>query len=442
MTYLEVIRYLNSFADFEKNLKYSYSKTFDLRRISNFLKLLGSPQESLKVIHIAGSKGKGSTAALIAYILQAASFKVGLYTSPHLQDFRERIRILKPNKSIAKKNSGDFEGQISKSALINLIQELRPKISHFNRQAEYGKLSFFEVYTALALVYFARQKTDFVVLETGLGGRLDATNVGSSLLSVITPISFEHTQKLGKTLSLIAQEKAGIIKSQRAIVISAPQTLVVKKVISARCKKFQATLIQVGKEIKYWETKSGFNIQGQLGVYKNLRLPLLGRHQFANAALAVGAVEVLINFGFKISDCQIRRGLSQALWPGRCEVISKNPVVVLDGAQNLASAKILKQAVKDFFSYKKLILVLGISRDKDLLGICKVLGSLADLVILTCASSLRATPPEMLAKYFKAKTYLTKSVKAAKILAGNLAQKNDLILVSGSLFVVGEYRNA
>ena len=279
MTYPEVIRYLNSFTDYEKNVDYSYAQTFDLRRMRDFLKFLGSPQEALKVIHVAGSKGKGSTAVFIAYILRQAGFSVGLYTSPHLHDFRERIRILKPGIFTPLKPAPEFEGQISQQALINLVVKLKPRIAAYYRQEKYGKFSFFEVYTALALLYFKHQKTDFVVLEAGLGGRLDATNAVSALVSVITPISYEHTQKLGKTLTLIAKEKAGIIKTKGALVITAAQNLAVRKVILERCKEFQGFLFEVGKQIKYWKTKSSFTVKGRRRNYTQLHLQLLGEAQ-------------------------------------------------------------------------------------------------------------------------------------------------------------------
>ncbi len=441
MTYPEVIRYLNSFTDYEKNVDYSYAQTFDLRRMRDFLKFLGSPQEALKVIHVAGSKGKGSTAVFIAYILRQAGFSVGLYTSPHLHDFRERIRILKPGIFTPLKPAPEFEGQISQQALINLVVKLKPRIAAYYRQEKYGKFSFFEVYTALALLYFKHQKTDFVVLEAGLGGRLDATNAVSALVSVITPISYEHTQKLGKTLTLIAKEKAGIIKTKGALVITAAQNLAVRKVILERCKEFQGFLFEVGKQIKYWKTKSSFTVKGRRRNYTQLHLQLLGEHQIENAALAIGAVEGLGAYHFYISARAIRQGLAQSIWPGRCEVLSKKPYLVLDGAQNLASAQILKKALQDNFNYKKLILVLGISLDKDIFGICKVLEGLADKVILTQAKTKRAAPVAKIAKCFKTQPYLTHNIKAAQILARTLAKEDDLILVTGSLFVVGEYRN-
>jgi len=482
MAYPEVISYLNSFTDYEKHTQYSYKRDLTLARIRGFLAIIGNPQKFLRIIHIAGSKGKGSTCALAAYILKAAGFSVGLYTSPHLNDFRERIRVLSPSVYNRRRPAKDFEGMISKKELSALVKELKPAINKYNRYSKYGQLSFFEVYTALAFVHFKRQQIDFAVLETGMGGRLDATNAADSLVCGITPISFEHTRNLGNTLAKIAAEKAGIIKNNGAIVISAEQVKQAQEVIRNRCKKFQAKLYEVGKQIKYSQPKSGLVIKGLKNDYKNLHLNLLGAHQAGNAALAVGLVESLSFYGFNIQAFAIRQGLDNAVWPGRCELVQRNPLIILDGAQNLASARVLRSAIEDNFSaaggsafggkYRKLILILGISADKDIAGICKELDSLADEIILTRAATSRAADPKKLAGFFNRssecapiirqrfsggssrketsgfspsrfirKLYLTRSVKEAKLLAKSLAGKKDLILVTGSLFVVGEFRD-
>jgi dihydrofolate synthase / folylpolyglutamate synthase len=443
MTYPEAIRYLNSCANYEKNISYSYPQTFKLARVRNFLKQIGDPQKSLRIIHVAGSKGKGSTCALVAYILRAAGFRAGLYTSPHLNDFRERVRILEPAN---RASGGDFEGMIPQKTLAGLVSRIKPEVERFNRGSGSGQLSFFEIYTALAFLYFKQKQVDFAVMETGLGGRLDATNAADSLVCGISPLSLEHTDKLGSTLVKIAAEKAGIIKRQGAVVISAVQKKEARRVILARCRKFSAPLYEVGRQIKYNTAKNSLAIRGINGNYRNLRLKLMGEHQAANAALAVGIIEALGFYGYVVEEKFLRRGLAQAVWPGRCECLAGRPRVVLDGAQNAASAQVLKNAIRDNFScgrqkYRKLILVLGISADKDIAGICKQLRGLADIIILTRADTPRAIQPDRLAGYFKKKVYLTQGVKEARSLALTLAGEEDLVLVTGSLFVVGEYRD-
>lgn len=441
MTFPQTLRYLESFVNYEKIPAWPYKESLKLERFKNFLDSIDNPQDRLRCIHVAGTKGKGSTCAFIAYILRQNGFKVGLYTSPHLKDFRERIRILRPLVSTPKiKNA--FEGIISRSAFVHLVDRLKPFIEQSNRKSKYGPLSFFEVYTALAFVYFKEQKVDFAVLETGLGGRLDATNAVRPLVCVITPISYEHTDKLGNTLNQIAAEKAGIIKNIRGLtVITASQTKEALRVIRAKCKTQGVRLYEVGRDIIYRRTRNGFMVKGLLANYPELKLRLFGRHQLINAAAAIGAVEGLRFHNIDMNVDSIRDGLYNTVWPGRCEVISRKPLIVLDGAQNVASARAIKKAIQDNFRYKKLILVLGISYDKDKKGICRELCGLADKVILTQAHNPRATKPEELARYFPGKeVHITTNVKDAKKMTCHIAKRDDLILVCGSLFIVGEFR--
>ncbi|MCX5701054.1 MAG: bifunctional folylpolyglutamate synthase/dihydrofolate synthase [Candidatus Omnitrophica bacterium] len=421
MSYPEAIKYLEALINYEKLSSYSYSQSIKLERIKGFLDLIDNPQNYLKCIHIAGSKGKGSTCAFIAYILREAGFRVGLYTSPHLCDFRERIRILKPGENRSK-GLNEFEGMIPRLRLSGLVSRYKSTIDKYNRASIYGPLSFFEVYTALAFVYFKEGKVDFAVLETGLGGRLDATNVASALVCVITPISYEHTDKLGDTLKEIAREKAGIIKNN-SIVISAPQEPEALKVIRKKC-------IQTGSRLELVDR------------YKNQKIKLIGKHQLINAAVARCAIKSFGAYNINVDANEIKLGLSKTLWPGRCEVVSKSPLVILDGAQNIASCGVLVKAIRDNFKYSRLLLVFGVSNDKDVLGMCGELYGLADLVILTRSSNPRATEPAILSEHFKNKEkYITSSINQAKLLARGLAHKDDLILVTGSLFVVGEFRD-
>ena len=440
MSYLKALQYLESFINYERYSKYSYKEALSLERVQVFLDSIHNPESFLSSIHIAGTKGKGSTTAFIAYILREAGFKVGLYTSPHLADFRERIRILHPETK-SQKPKIDFEGVIPKRKFADLIFRLKPAIDNFNRLSKYGALTFFEVCTVIAFVYFEEENVDFAVLETGLGGKLDATNVANPLVSVITPISYEHMDKLGRTLSKIASEKAGIIKND-AVVISAPQQKEAMNVIRAKCKGERAKLFVAGRDIKYGGVENNFKVATPWGAYRNLKIKLIGEHQVMNAAVALAAVESLRQHNIKISIDSLRSGLYNTLWPGRCEVVAKNPRVVLDGAQNAASAGVLKKAIKEKFRYRRLILILGVSNDKDIKGITAELFNLTDVAILTKANSPRATSPNILKKYFQGKKInITNSVKEARKLALRLAQKRDLILVTGSLFVVGEFRN-
>lgn len=442
MTYADTLRYLDSFVNYEKKTRFAYKQSFKLERIKEFLRGIGNPQDELHCVHVAGTKGKGSTCMFIASILREAGFSVGLYTSPHLSSVRERIRILRPRGYAARE---DFEGMITKQELTRLVKRLQQAISSHNRDSVYGPLSFFEVYTVMAFCYFKEQGADIVVLETGLGGRLDATNVVDARVSCLTPISFDHMQKLGSTLAEIAREKAGIIKPRRrrraAPVVCAPQRRDALSVIRARCQRTRAHLSLVGRDIICQGRSRWFSLKTPLGRYPGLKTKLIGEHQLVNAAVAVGAAEALSAQGMKVTASHIRTGISRACWPGRCEVVGRKPWVVLDGAQNVDSCRVIKEAVQRNFRYNKLILVLGISNDKDVRGICACLASCADTVILTRSSNPRACLPEQLAHYFsQGCPVITHSVSQAHKAAYLRAGSGDLILVCGSLFVVGEFR--
>ncbi|MCM8796853.1 MAG: bifunctional folylpolyglutamate synthase/dihydrofolate synthase [Candidatus Omnitrophica bacterium] len=441
MTYPEVIQYLASFINYEKIVDYPYKESLKLERIREFLNIIGNPQASLKCIHVCGTKGKGSTCAFIAYILGACGFRVGLYTSPHLVDFRERIRILAP-EGIGLETGDDFAGIISEEDLTQHIHKLRSKIDSYNRSSQYGPLSFFEVYTALAFDYFKAKKVDFAVLETGLGGRLDATNAADALVCAITPISYEHAQKLGNTLAEITAEKSGIIKNSKQVVVSAAQEKEAQQVIRQRASAIGCRLYEVGRDILYEGSRESFNVIAPFSEYPLLKIQLIGRHQLMNASVAVAVVDCLRLFGVYVGISSVRSGLGRARWPGRCEVIAEKPLIVLDGAQNIASAKAIKEAIRQNFHYSRLILLFGISQDKDIEGVCNELSQLADIVILTKADNPRAARPEELAAYFQDKpAYITRSIKEAKSNLQAIAREDDLVLVTGSLFVVGEFRH-
>jgi len=447
MTFQEAQKYLNSFIDYEKLNDFSYQQSFKVERIKKLLDILGNPQEKIKFIHVAGTKGKGSTCAFIAYILRRAGFKTGLYTSPHLESFRERIRILSPHQNCWCGDI-DFEGSISEADISKYVEKLKIAIEKFIQQNKNEELSFFEVYTALALLYFKEKNVDFAVLETGIGGRLDATNAVDALICGITPISFEHTQRLGKTLKAIAKEKTGIIKNKNQIVVSAPQPQEAMDAIKERCRELNAKLYLLGKDIFFEEISSDingqvFNCFDSFNEYTYLRIGLLGYHQLINAATAVGIVDSLRLHNIIISPDAIKKGLDDTIWPGRFEIVAKDPFVILDGAQNIASAKELKETIKKYFGSKKVILVLGISQDKDIKGICQELESISKAIILTKADHPRATEPEKILCFFGKDREIkkTSSVKEAMELSKSISQKTDIILATGSLFVVGETRN-
>ena len=470
MHFKEALGYLESFPDYEKIANYPYKKSFELNRVRSFLETLDNPHRDLKCIHIAGTKGKGSTAAFVAYILREAGFKVGLYTSPHLNSFRERIRILdqklsaftealSPSASAPACRSGrdahrsskrrwaDFEGMISKKDFGIYTDKIRFAFEDFKKRFGFGSLTFFEVYTALALLYFKEKKTDFVVLEIGLGGRLDATNVVNPLVCGITQISLEHTQLLGSTLKEIAGEKAGIIKQKGQIVVSSPQEKEVDRVIQDRCNEYRAKLYRVGRDINFIERSFNqehqvFDVEGLFNKYANLKIKLLGRHQLVNATTAIGIIELMRNFKINISKEKIRKGLEATIWPGRFEIIKKAPYIILDGAQNVASINALKETLNRIFGSKNKVLVLGISKDKDIEGMCRIVDGISNRVILTQADNPRAANPNILRNFIKRDKIIkmTSNVKEALDLAKENATKKDVILVTGSLFLVGEAR--
>ncbi len=431
MTYQEALQYLSQFIDFEKKDSYSYNLSFKLDRMRMLCSLLGDPQVGMKSIHVAGTKGKGSTAAIIQSILMVSGFRVGLYTSPHLVSFRERIRI------------GDEI--ISEEDVCAHLGTVRIAVDKMGQD----KPSFFEVYTALAFLYFKDKDIDFAVYETGLGGRLDATNVIDPLVSAITPISFDHTQILGDSLAKIAMEKAGIIKED-GICVSAPQEDEALKVIDDVCAEKGSQLILVGRDIIFKDLSASdeemvFNLTGLFGKHANLHLKLLGFHQMVNAAVAIGVVDSLRLSGISVGDDAIRKGIESARWPGRLEVVRKrSPRIILDGAQNKASADQLSRSVRRLFKYKRLILVLGVSKDKDIKGILKELVPIADSIVLTKSKLIeRAMEPERIKDLITPKTKdvaVTMSTKEALDKAMSQASPSDLILVTGSLFVVGEAR--
>ncbi len=438
MTFCQAREYCESFINYEYHLQKVKSSSFSLQNIKHLLSLIGNPQERLKIIHVAGSKGKGSTCAMIASILHRAGYRTGLYTSPHLESVTERIRVLGDNKG-----KGVFVDAISEEDFCTVIEELKPFIE------EIECLTYFEILTALALFYFARQKVDFVVLETGMGGRLDATNVGMAKVCAITPIGLEHVNTLGNTLEKIAYEKVAIVKDPRQKVVVAPQTKEAEDVIKSHCVDLNIQPFWVGRNIEYvlyaQELGDGqrFFVKGRCAMYKDLFMPLLGKHQTLNAATAVGVVECLKDLGEKISITAIEEGLANVNWPGRFEVVQKQPLIILDCAHTIDSARAVVKTFQFIWADKKSILILGISDDKDKKAIGMELNKIADKVIVTKSNHPRAcffTEENLKLIFFKKKCCQTSNVKEALKLACRESVKGDIIFVTGSIFVVSEAR--
>jgi dihydrofolate synthase/folylpolyglutamate synthase len=411
-SYSEAVEYLYSLQKY--GIKFGLSKT------SNLLKAFGNPHLGQRYVHIAGTNGKGSVAAMVESILRASGLKVGLYSSPHLVRFTERFQV---------------NGQeIPSETAARLVQELKDVVDPEHPP------TFFEVTTAMGLLYFALEKVDLAVIEVGMGGRLDATNVIRPDVSVITNISFDHQAFLGNTLKEIAREKAGIIKRGIDLVTAASQRPVIG-VLRKTCTDKGAPFWRLGKDIHYRATGNTISYYGFRRRLKALELGLAGTYQHKNAALALGVIELLEGRGFKVSEEHMRKGLKKAHWPGRLQVVSRNPLMILDGAHNPGAIRCLSEAIRTGFQYKRLMLVLGVMADKDLRGILRGIIPMADYVFFTRPVYYRAAAPETLmreasrlGKPGEIQPVLAEAIRKAQ----TMANREDLILVTGSLFTVGE----
>ncbi|HOD35617.1 MAG TPA: folylpolyglutamate synthase/dihydrofolate synthase family protein [Syntrophales bacterium] len=393
-----------------------------LEPVTRLLRRMGNPQRRFKAVLVGGTNGKGSIAALTASILTRGGYRTGLYTSPHLVDFSERIKV--DGKAIS---GGD---------LRNLIGAVRHHVLE--------DVTYFEFTTALAFLHFFRAGIDVAVLEVGLGGRLDATNVANPAVAVISNISLEHRAYLGRRLTDIAHEKGGIIKPGGLVVTAARQKAVIET-LEAVCRGRGARLFRVGGEIKVRRGGDRFSYFGIERDFRNLRLGLLGRHQVLNAACALGAVELLGRRGIHVDDGSVREGLAGCRWEGRLEVLRERPMVVVDGAHNPAGASVLREFLEENFSFRKLILVFGVLADKDYRGMLRRLVPLADHVILTRPREERALPPDIPARFLRetgTRAEVVEESGQALARALGLAEERDLVCITGSLYLVGETRAA
>src|SRR3990167_842734 len=482
-SYEEAMSFLYKAIDYEKLISYQYNaSTFSLDRMVKMLEYAGNPHKAFPCIHITGTKGKGSTAIMMSTILEHAGLTTGLFTSPHLIDLKERIQINRQN--------------ISEHEFTSNLNEFRPYIQHLHETEPSASPTFFEILTAVAMLYFKKKQVDMAVLEVGLGGRLDSTNVVIPHVSIITNVGFDHTAILGNTLSSIAYEKAGIIK-QGVPVVSAAEAPEALSVIEKTCKGKNARLYLLGRDIWVEEVQSihennsemhrhnhrtildfGLrstalslnphfrvpnpkseirNPESERGLmckiktwrhtYPEIFLPLVGAHQAKNCALVLGALEIMREQGaISIDDETIRNALAQVNCPARVEVIGKNPLIILDYAHTVDSMRFLRMSLLENFKFHKLILVLGFSQDKDLDNILREIVTVGDSIIVTRSKNPRAAPPEDLSQRIERlcgkQSEITDNTQDAVIAAKRMASKEDLICITGSAYVAGEAMQA
>lgn len=423
MKYEEAMKYITEVGNFGSN--------YGLERTYKLLEHLGNPERDLKLIHIAGTNGKGSTTSMITEILMGEGYKVGMYTSPFIEEFEERIQINRNN--------------IPKESLAILMDEIKVAVDKVI-EAGYNHPTEFEIITVLMLLYFKKENIDFGVIEVGLGGTLDSTNVIKPIIQVITSISFDHTNLLGNTLDKIAREKAGIIKKGIPTVIY-PQQEEVLKVIKNKCFEMDSELYIANNENLKFKNIVNLDKPYQLLKYNNeidILLPLLGEHQIINLSVAMQAIEVLNNKNIiDISIANIVKSIKNVSWKGRLEVLSNNPYVVIDGAHNIQGIKTLSRNIKKYFKYENLYLILGILADKDVEEMIKIITPMAKKVYSVTPNSIRGELAESLkdeVSKFNKNCKAFDKYEEAYLEALNDASEKDLILASGSLYMIGDMR--
>ena len=420
MNYEEALQYIHGTLKFGSKL--------GLESITALMDFMGNPQKKLRFVHIAGTNGKGSTTAFVSSILIKSGYKTGIFISPYIQRFTERIKI--DNK------------EITTDELTQIIEFVKSKIDLMLEKG-LAHPTEFEIITAVAFEYFYRQKCDIVVLEVGLGGRFDSTNViDSPEAAVIATISLDHTDRLGGTIAEIAYQKAGIIKENCETVLY-PQKPEAEEVFAAVCRSLNSRLHRV--ELKTLKLKE-YGLDGQCfdyKNYKNLKIKLLGDHQLRNAALAVDTCEVLINKGFIIEHTNIVDGLEQTLWPGRLEIISKEPLVLIDGAHNYEGGAALNNALDKYFPDKRKIFIVGFLRDKEYLQIMDMLAGKASAIITVTPNNERAVSSGQLAGILRNcsdHVFDGITIKNGLKLAVEQAGSDAVICAFGSLYMIGEIR--
>ena len=421
MNYEEALEYIHGALKFGSKL--------GLHNIRVLLELMGNPHKKLKFVHVAGTNCKGSTVAFISSILIEAGYKTGIFVSPYIERFTERIKI----------NNQEIPG----ADLARITGFVKEKVDIMVQRGENHPTEF-EIVTAIAFQYYYENNCDVVVLEVGLGGRLDSTNViDTPLASVITTISYDHMDRLGSTLPEIAFEKAGIIKEGGDVVMYPPQVEEVYNVFRKACAERNSRLHTVDFSKLRFES---FDVDGQVFDYEgynSLKISLLGGHQVRNAAVAVKTAEVLREKGLSITEDSIRRGLVKARWPGRLEIVSKGPLFLIDGAHNIEGAKALSEALRLYFPNKRVIFIFGVLKDKDYRSMIEAVAPMAEAFITVTPKSGRALPAKDLAKiigdYCK-NVSVSDTIKEAIETSFKLASSDGLICAFGSLYYIGEVR--
>ncbi len=418
MKYNEAISWLYSFEKFGIKL--------DLERIKFICEKLGNPQNTYKTVHVGGTNGKGSVCKFLGSILKSAGYTVGVYTSPHIQRFSERFII--------------DDKEISENEILRLIEKVKPIAEEIIKNNNIP--TFFEITTALAFDYFYDKKVDYAIIEVGLGGRFDATNIIKPLVSVITNVTLEHQDRLGKTVKEIAFEKAGIIKENIPVITAVGNNALA--VIKKKASEKNASLTVVDKSC--WEKTSGnldfqnFIVHGKIKDYI-VKTHLLGAFQGENLALSLMCIEALQMKGVFITDESIKHGVENASNPGRMEILNFEPIILIDGAHNIAGLQMLKDTIKKDFVYDKLILIIGILSDKNVKEMVEIISPVANIIIVTKSSNIRASDPKTLKDFFKPKIAIIKNnVLESVEYAKKIAKKQDIIVITGSLFTVGEAR--